>query len=373
MRDKAPGRSLDQQLQEQESARDRAQQPSMAPRGSAESHASLSSSIQSVFGNQTLQNSLGGALTDGVSAGESGGFDTLGELIGGAMTLGVAGVPLADDVPGMMANSVVLSWMGGGQDGGEAAGFAGAQGAGAGMEGQAMAAHRDAAVTGGAQGESFDSAASGLVQRALSGGGEALSGEVLDELQQKMGHDFHHVRIHTGGEAVQACEAIHAVAFTVGSDIFFSGGAFDPSSKEGKRLLAHELTHVIQSDEGRLSMGGGGGLQVSDPQDASELEAEENARRVAEDDSETMVVAEGEDTAAHDAAEEESESSAHRASRSEVGSTLRESMQDLYENELGVSNFGEWSSDSKDSFMANPDVRARCNDLKTFIEERLTS
>jgi hypothetical protein len=58
--------------------------------------------------------------------------------------------------------------------------------------------------------------------------------------------DFSAVVIHTDEESNQLCEELHAQAFTVGKDIFFKAGKYNPNSVEGKQLLVHELTHVLQ-------------------------------------------------------------------------------------------------------------------------------
>lgn len=59
------------------------------------------------------------------------------------------------------------------------------------------------------------------------------------------------MRIHTDPEAADVADELEAEAFTVGEDVFFREGAYDLDSGEGKKLLAHELTHVIrQRDEG---------------------------------------------------------------------------------------------------------------------------
>ncbi|WP_295386943.1 DUF4157 domain-containing protein [uncultured Thiodictyon sp.] len=62
------------------------------------------------------------------------------------------------------------------------------------------------------------------------------------------GHDcdFHQVRIHTGARAAESAQAVAARAYTVGRDIVFSAGQYDPGTRDGQRLLAHELTHVTQ-------------------------------------------------------------------------------------------------------------------------------
>jgi len=80
----------------------------------------------------------------------------------------------------------------------------------------------------------------------LTGGGSKLPRAVRDDFEQRFARPLDHVRIHTGGEAAVAACSLAARAFTVGSDIVFGRGEFAPDTGDGRRLLAHELTHVIQ-------------------------------------------------------------------------------------------------------------------------------
>jgi len=81
---------------------------------------------------------------------------------------------------------------------------------------------------------------------ATRGGGNPLPASSQTEMEDRFGADFSRVRIHTGDYAARLSRQLSAKAFTVGSDIYFSGGAFSPELSEGKFLLAHELTHTIQ-------------------------------------------------------------------------------------------------------------------------------
>lgn len=73
-----------------------------------------------------------------------------------------------------------------------------------------------------------------------------MSPQLAAEMGHAIGADFNGVRIHTGEEATQMNRDLGAQAFTHGNDIYFNSGKYDPSSTNGKRLLAHELTHVVQ-------------------------------------------------------------------------------------------------------------------------------
>jgi hypothetical protein len=90
-----------------------------------------------------------------------------------------------------------------------------------------------------------------LVHQALATTGEALDPIARDQLEGMLGHDLSRVRIHTGPLADASARAIGARAYTVGQDIVFRDGLFQPHSREGRRLLAHELTHTVQQAHAR--------------------------------------------------------------------------------------------------------------------------
>ncbi len=78
------------------------------------------------------------------------------------------------------------------------------------------------------------------------GGGSPMSADTNQSMSQAFGTDFSRVRVHTGSSAVQMNQGLNARAFTHGSDVYFNKGEYNPGSREGKRLLGHELTHVVQ-------------------------------------------------------------------------------------------------------------------------------
>ena len=78
------------------------------------------------------------------------------------------------------------------------------------------------------------------------GKGSSLPPEVLAEMNHAFGVDFCYVKVHYDAAAAALCRELHAVAFTHGQDIYFNEGMYNPHSDEGKKLLAHELTHVVQ-------------------------------------------------------------------------------------------------------------------------------
>lgn len=78
------------------------------------------------------------------------------------------------------------------------------------------------------------------------GNGSSLPDTTNNFMSNAFGTDFSSVKIHTDSDAIQMNQEVRARAFTHGSDIYFNSGEYKPNSSEGKRLLAHELTHVLQ-------------------------------------------------------------------------------------------------------------------------------
>ena len=82
--------------------------------------------------------------------------------------------------------------------------------------------------------------------QAMRGGGQPLPGDTRDFYESRMGYDLGRVRIHTDASAHEATTQLNAQAFTLGRDVFFGTGRFEPQTNSGKWLLAHELTHTVQ-------------------------------------------------------------------------------------------------------------------------------
>jgi hypothetical protein len=114
-----------------------------------------------------------------------------------------------------------------------------------------------------------------------SGGGQPLDRETRAEMETSLGHDFSDVRVHTGGGASESAKSVQAQAYTVGNDVVFGGDNYSPGTASGKRMLAHELTHVVQQHGGPVDgTPAAGGVSVSDPSDRFEQAAEQSADRV---------------------------------------------------------------------------------------------
>lgn len=114
-----------------------------------------------------------------------------------------------------------------------------------------------------------------------SSSGSPMAESVRADMEARMGHDFSSVRVHTGGAASESAKAVQAHAYTVGENIVFGSGGYNPDSEHGRTMLAHELTHVVQQRSGPVSgTEVGGGIKVSDPSDSFERAAEQNAQQV---------------------------------------------------------------------------------------------
>jgi hypothetical protein len=119
--------------------------------------------------------------------------------------------------------------------------------------------------------------------------GQALSSDVRKQMEPRLGAPLGDVRVHTGGESAQAASSFGARAFTVGRDVHFNSGQYAPGTKEGDRLLAHELTHVVQGQRSPIHRDPeegaeeAGGPEVSQPEEPAEQEADAKGDEIADD------------------------------------------------------------------------------------------
>lgn len=104
--------------------------------------------------------------------------------------------------------------------------------------------------TGGSSGIAVSSQMESQLSR-LQGGGRPMPDGLRSMMETGFGRDFSQVRLHTDSEASRMNSSIQAKAFTHGNDIYFNSGQYSPETTEGRRLLAHELTHVAQGN-GRI-------------------------------------------------------------------------------------------------------------------------
>lgn len=118
----------------------------------------------------------------------------------------------------------------------------------------------------------------GLATRidAARGGGSPLPSDVRSHMESAFDTPLDGVRLHSGSESDALNRAVTAKAFTTGNDIFVRGDAYRPNSPDGNRLLAHELTHVVQ----QRSMANSGPMAVGAADDHLEHEADDVAASI---------------------------------------------------------------------------------------------
>jgi flagellar motor protein MotB len=109
-----------------------------------------------------------------------------------------------------------------------------------------------------------------IVHEVLRSPGQPLDAATRAFMEPRFGHDFSRVRVHTDREASKLNYMLGARAFTAGRDIFFQEGHYKPANSEGRRLLAHELTHVVQQNSGEAERQ----LAIGETGDRYEQEAE---------------------------------------------------------------------------------------------------
>jgi|GEM_PF-5571614 len=87
-----------------------------------------------------------------------------------------------------------------------------------------------------------------IVYEILRSPGQPLEASVRGFMESRLGHDFSRVRVHMDSTAAMSTRALNALAYTVGQNIVFGAGQYSPQTHEGRGLMAHELTHVMQQD-----------------------------------------------------------------------------------------------------------------------------
>jgi predicted chitinase len=123
-----------------------------------------------------------------------------------------------------------------------------------------------------------------IVNEVLRSPGQSLDGGTRAFMESRLGHDFSQVRVHADSRASDSARAVHAMAYTVGKDVVFQAGHYNPETDVGRRLLAHELTHVVQqsgSAAGRMQNHPDSGLAIGQPGDHAEQEADRAAEGLA--------------------------------------------------------------------------------------------
>jgi hypothetical protein len=109
--------------------------------------------------------------------------------------------------------------------------------------------------------------APGIVRQVLRSPGHSLDRETRAWMEPRLGSDLSAIRVHTGPEAARSAAAVGARAYTVGRDAVFGTGAFDPTSRDGRRLLAHEMSHAVQQSGGAPGLSSTGPMVAREPDD----------------------------------------------------------------------------------------------------------
>lgn len=119
-----------------------------------------------------------------------------------------------------------------------------------------------------------------IVHDVLNSSGRPLDAGTRAFMEPRLGHDFGQVRVHTDARAAESARAVGALAYTVGRDVVFGAGQYAPGTMAGRKLLAHELAHVVQQDgsPGPINMMPAGVITAGS--DQLEREAEGAAARV---------------------------------------------------------------------------------------------
>lgn len=120
-----------------------------------------------------------------------------------------------------------------------------------------------------------------IVHEVLRAPGQSLDSATRTFFESRFEHDFSHVRVHTDPRAAESARAVNALAYTVGRNIVLGSGQSAQDGSRGNRLLAHELTHVIQQNSANTISPR---LVISTPQDSSEQEADAVAEGIFRND-----------------------------------------------------------------------------------------
>jgi hypothetical protein len=133
-----------------------------------------------------------------------------------------------------------------------------------------------------------------VTQLIRSGGGSPLDTPTRNFMEAQLGHDFGDVRVHTDAQATESAKSVDAHAYTVGSDVVFQSDKYSPETDSGKKMLAHELTHVVQQKSGPVDgTPSGGGISLSHPSDRFEQAAEASANRAVTSAARATATAQG--------------------------------------------------------------------------------
>jgi len=119
-----------------------------------------------------------------------------------------------------------------------------------------------------------------IVFQVLGSSGQSLDRSTRTFMESRFGHDFSNVRVHADALAASSAGAVGALAYTVGHDVVFGPGQYAPQTGDGRKLLAHELAHVVQQQQTPLAAAPQFDLEIGSPGDHFEQEADRLAEQV---------------------------------------------------------------------------------------------
>ncbi|HBB87627.1 MAG TPA: hypothetical protein DC047_08445 [Blastocatellia bacterium] len=134
------------------------------------------------------------------------------------------------------------------------------------------------------------SAAPSIVHEVLRSNGQPLDTATRGFMEPRFGHDFSQVRVHTDEKAADSARAVDSLAYTVGRNIVFAAGQYRPATAAGRRLVGHELTHVVQQGRTGATNLSSSRLEIDNPRDTAEQEAESVASRLTDTQSIRPVI-----------------------------------------------------------------------------------
>src|SRR2546430_6786988 len=117
-----------------------------------------------------------------------------------------------------------------------------------------------------------------IVHDVLNSSGQPLDADTRSFMEPRFGHDFSQVRVHTDERAAESARTVNALAYTVGRDVVFGTGQYAPGTSEGRRLLAHELAHVVQQGSRPIELDTKHTINI--PGDTYEREADQFANLI---------------------------------------------------------------------------------------------
>ncbi|MBI4784763.1 MAG: DUF4157 domain-containing protein [Oscillatoriophycideae cyanobacterium NC_groundwater_1537_Pr4_S-0.65um_50_18] len=124
-----------------------------------------------------------------------------------------------------------------------------------------------------------------IVHEVLDTPGQSLDPVTRQGMESQLGHEFGSVQVHTDAKAAASAEAVNALAYTVGRNVVFAAGQYQPKTPQGRSLLAHELTHVVQQSV--HDAGGDHPIEIGRADTIYEAEAEQQSEHSSQSSSQS--------------------------------------------------------------------------------------